>query len=71
MPIGTAHIAMMSVMTIEDKELLDSMEKTLAQHNESKEDEVGRLTEPTLLLLQDKMQQLVQKMEEINDINKS
>ena len=51
------------------QELLDSMEKTLAQHHESKGDQVGRLTEPTLLLLQEKMEQLVQKMEEIKNDN--
>ena len=55
----------MEVKEIQDR--VNNMEKILQQHHQTKEDEVGRLSVPTLNLIQEKMTELVEKMEEISN----
>jgi len=55
----------MEVKEIQDR--VNNMEKILQQHHQAKEDEVGRLSVPTLNLIQEKMTELVEKMEEISN----
>ena len=58
----------MTTMTIKEiQDRVNNIEKILQQHHQAKEDEVGRLSVSTLNLIQEKMTELVEKMEEISN----